>query len=260
MAATTSRVAYSNLLTAAGVVVTSSTEQTGYVDDNLTNPARWKKWKSDATAIDQWVKFDLGSNQSFQVLAAVDAVLHTGGGTLRAQANATDAWGAPTVNDLLTPASPDYTGVIADWLSASSSLRWVRFYFTNTLGVAAAVTLGAVFVGPYLQPTSQLDPTVQITRVDPSVQRLALGGQRSSVTRRKYHDVQARYHLQSSAARDSLRTAFETVGQGVPCLFAVDPASNGLAFYGTLRGLPAQHHAGSLGLWDVVVQFTEDVG
>jgi hypothetical protein len=251
------RLAYTNLLTASGVVISSSSEATGYVDDNLASPARWKKWRSATGTGDQWWKADLGANKNFQVLAAMNAVLHSGG-TLKAQANATDAWGAPTVNDTLSVPSPDYTQVIADWLSSVQNLRWIRFYFTNVGAVNSFVELGAVFAGTYLQPTRSISDGLSIRRIDPSVRRFALGGQRSSVVRPKFHQVSAIFQAQTAAARDDLRTLYETSGSAVPVLLAIDPTVPGLTFYGTLdAALPSQNSA--LDLWDLPIEFTEDV-
>lgn len=252
------RFAYANLLTAAGVVLSSSADATGYSVSNLANTARWKKWRSSTTTGDQWVKFDLGSNKTLTVLAAISAKLHAGG-TLKAQANATDVWTSPTVSDTLTVPSPDFTAVLADWI-ATQSLRWIRFYFTNVGAVSDYVELGAVFAGTYLEPANTLEQGVSVQRVDPSIQRRATGGQRSALVLPKYHEVTGRMLPQVASARDDLRTMFETVGDAAPVVFAVDPAVPGLVFYGTLGGVLEAHHLNpSLSLWEFPVAFREDV-
>lgn len=256
--ATPARLAYANLLTASGVVISSSSETTGYVDDNLASPARWKKWRSASGTGDQWWKADLGANKNFQVLACMNAVLHAGG-TLKAQANATDVWTSPTVNDTLTVPSPDFTQVIADWLSSVQNLRWIRFYFTNVGAVNAFVELGAVFAGTFLEPPVSIAPGQKIVRVDASVNRYAIGGQRSTVVRPKHHELSGLFRLQTAAARDNLRSAFEAIGSGVPCIFAADPGSPAMTWYGTLEDLTAGHVPTSADLWDVPFQFVEDV-
>jgi len=251
------RLAWNNLLTASGVVITSSADATGYPAGNLSNPARWKPWRSSTTTGDQWVKFDLGANRSLQVLAAINATIHAGG-TLKAQANATDSWGSPTIDDLLTVPSTDFTRVLADWRGASSSLRWIRFYFTNTVAVSSYVELGAAFVGPYLEPARSVSPEIALRRIDPSVQRVAIGGQRSAVLRPKYHEVSATFVLQTATARNDLRAAYETVGGTSSVIFAVDPANPSLTFYGTLQAaLTAQNRGPDL--WDMPIEFVEDV-
>jgi hypothetical protein len=252
------RVAYTNLLTATGVVLSSSADAIGYAVSNLANAARWKKWRSSTTTGDQWVKFDLGANKTLTVLAAISAKLHAGG-TLKCQANATDVWTSPTVSDTLTVPSPDFTAVLADWI-ASQNLRWIRFYFTNVGAVSDYVELGAVFAGTYLEPTNTLAQGVMVTRVDPSMQQRATGGQRSALVRPKYHEVAGVLLPQVASARDDLRAMFETVGDSTPVILAVDPTVPGLIFYGALDGaLHAQHLNPSLSLWEFPLAFREDV-
>jgi hypothetical protein len=252
------RIAYANLLTAAGVVVSSSADATGYPASNLANPARFRKWRSTTTTGDQWAKFDLGSNKTLTVLAAISAKLHTGG-TLKAQANATDAWTSPTVNDTLTVPTPDFTAVLADWIN-SQSLRWIRFLFTNVGAISDYVELGAVFAGTYTEPVNTIAQGVIVTRVDPSMQRRATGGQRSALVLPKYHEVEGVLLPQVASARDDLRVMFETVGDSTPVILAVDPAVPGLIFYGALNGpLHAQHLNPSVSLWEFPLAFREDV-
>jgi hypothetical protein len=253
-----SRLAWNNLLTVAGVVISSSSEATGYVDDNLANPARWKKWRSTTTTGDQWVKFDLGSNQNFQALIVMNAKLHTGG-SLRAQANATDAWGAPTINDVLTLASPDFTKVVADWLSAVQNLRWIRFYFTNTGAVNEYVEISAVFAGTYFEPTKAIAAgSPELTPTDPSPQRRAIGGQRSAVTRPQYHVVAGLFWIVSAADQTTFRQVFAAVGASVPFVLAFDPDDASSVFYGVFDAVMSiKHYARAI--YQLPFKFLEDV-
>lgn len=251
------RLAWSNLLTAAGVVITSSSEATGHPDENLSHPSRWKDWRSASATTDQWVKFDLGAAKSFQVLAVMNAILHTGG-SLKVQANATDIWTSPTINDTLTVPNPDFTQVLADWFGTVQSFRWIRFLFVNTGAVNEAVQLGAVFAGTYLEPARSVSPDLMVRRVDPSVKRYATGGQRSSVLRAKYHEVSGTFVLQTASARNDLRTLYETAGSTTSVLFALDPANPSLVFYGSLQPALAATHRGP-DLWDLPIDFVEDV-
>src|SRR4051812_7674841 len=257
MAITPARLAYANLLTVSGVTITSSAEATGYVDDNLANPARWKKWRSTTTTGDQWVKFDLGSALSFNLLAAISYKIHTGG-TLKVQANSSDAWVTPIVSDTLTVPSTNLTGVLCDWI-AQQNLRWIRFYFTNVGSVSDYVELGGVFAGMYVEPAPYFAPGGGIVQRDLSVSRFALGGQRSTVVRPKYHEASGVFQLQTAAGRDTLRSAFNTNGVGTPVIFTLDANSPNLTFYGTVQELPASHRAQMVDRWDVPFKFVEDV-
>lgn len=258
--ATPARIAYSNLLTASGVTITSSADATGYPSSNLSHPARWKKWRSSTTNGDQWVKFDLGANKTMQLLALTDVTVHTGGGTLKFQANTADAWVTPVVDHTIAIPSPDLTHVLADWLWAALSLRWVRFYFTNVGASTSYVEVGAAFAGPYFESGKSIAPGVAVTRHDASIQRYAVGGQRSTVVRPKYHQIEGTFALQSATDRDNWRQAFDTNGVGVPSVFGLVPGTASLTFYGVFApDLRAQHRAKSVDYWDVPFSFTEDV-
>jgi hypothetical protein len=255
--ATPARLAYANLLTASGVTITSSAEATGYVDDNLASAARWKKWRSTTTNGDQWVKFDLGAARSFNLLAAISYKLHSGG-TLKAQANSSDAWVTPIVSDTFSVPSTNLTGILCDWI-AQQNLQWIRFYFTNVGAVSDYAELGAVFAGMYIEPNPYFAPGGGLAQKDLSVSRFAIGGQRSTVVRSKYHEASGVFQLQSATGRDTLRTAFNTNGIGTPVIFTLDAASPNLTFYGTVQALPSTHRPQMGDRWDVPFAFVEDV-
>jgi hypothetical protein len=150
--------------------------------------------------------------------------------------------------------------VIADWLGSVQNLRWIRFYFTNVGGVTDYVELGAVFAGTYLEPPNSIEPGLVIVPIDPSPQRVAIGGQRSSVVRPKYHKVSGQFRLQTATAADNLRTAFWTIGTSQPFILAVDPTKASRVFYGRfVDELATNHNATSADLWSVPVNFLEDV-
>jgi hypothetical protein len=137
---------WSNEITASGVTVSSSAEVTNYPDDNVLNPARWKIWRSTTTTGDQWWKEDRGSNVTMLAGGLVGVKIHTGG-SVNFQANATDSWGSPTVDEVVTIS--DYTGAGCVFFS-SQSLRWIRIYFTNTASANEYVELGHCFAGDIL--------------------------------------------------------------------------------------------------------------
>lgn len=251
------RIAWDNLLVASTAVITASSESSSYIHGNLANTSRWKGWRSASSTGDQWAKFDLGSNQSMQVIAAMNATIHPGG-TLKLQANTSDAWVTPAVDVTVSVPTTDYTRVLATWLSGPQSLRWVRFYFTNTGAVDTYVELGAVLAGMYLEPSRSLSPALSLRRVDPSIQRYSTGGHRSSVVRSKYHEVSGTFVLQTAAARNELRRMYESIGATTPALFTLDASDTSLTFYGTLNAALSAQHAGP-DLWDVPIEFVEDV-
>lgn len=253
-----SRIAYANLLDDSGVVVSSSAEATGYSDDYAANLHRFKKWRSSTTTGDQWIKFDRGSNQSFQLMAAVNPKLHSGG-TLTFQAHTSDAWGAPTVSQVVSAPSPGLTNIWTHWLSASQSLRWFRFYFTNTGLVSDYAELAVAWASPYFEPTiSIIAGSAKPVRVDPSPRRVAIGGQRSAVSRSKYYTVNGQFNVPTQAERTNYSNFFNTVGATQSFILSLDPSDSELTYYGTFNEALSLSHLGR-DIYDLPFGFTEDV-
>lgn len=250
------RLLWTNLLTASGVVITSSSEATGYVDDYVANTARFKKWRSATSSADQWIKFDLGSNQAMTALAAVSYLIPAGV-TFKMQAHTSDAWVTPTKDITIAPGTPDLTGVLVSFFN-SVSLRWVRFFWTGLTSDYVELALG--FAGTYLEPSAGIAPGVSVVHVDPSVERRAIGGQRSSVVRPKYHEVNGVWRQQVASARDDLRNVFNTTGGATPVIFALDHATASLIWYGAMEARLEQGHlATSADQWNIPFRFREDV-
>jgi hypothetical protein len=253
-----SRMAYVNLLAASGVTISSSAEATGYADDYAATSHRWKKWRSSTTTGDQWIKFDCGANKSFQVMAAITPKLHSGG-TLTVQAHTSDAWGAPTVTQVISTPSPGLTNIWVHWLSAAQNLRWFRFYFTNTALASDYAELAVAWAGVYFQPSIEVTVgSTQPARIDPSTRRVAIGGQRSSVTRSKYYRVGGRFMVGTQAERTNYSNFFNAVGSAQPFILALDTSDSELTYYGTLdEALSLSHVVDAF--YELPFSFSEDV-
>jgi hypothetical protein len=214
------RFLYQNRIAEGSVTVTSSSEVANRPDEYLLHQARWKKWRSSTTTGDQWVRFDLGSAKSFQAIVLVDWIAHAGG-TLRVQANATDVWTSPTVNELLSPTLGP-TGVAVAWLSSLQTLRYVRVLFTNTGAVNAFVELGCVLVGPYFQPAFNISDGYQLARQDLSLVVKSDRGHESADTRPQPWTAEGEFFREGLADTAAFSALFTAVGIHTPFLFAIE--------------------------------------
>ena len=256
--ATPTRLLWSNECMVSGVTITSSAEVTNYPDDNVANKARWKIWRSSTTTGDQWIKFDFGANKTLKALFVAGHKIHTGG-ILKIQAHATDSWATPTVDETITPASFNPTGVEGAFFS-SQSLRWVRVFFDNDGSANEFVELGCVFAGAYLEPTGyQIRERFDIQRLDPSSIVRALDGQEEAQQRQKFYRVAGEFPFEPEADKDSFQTAFDTVGASVPFWLAISPTDADLQFYGRFEeALNTSHKQLKSGSsWSIPFSFME---
>lgn len=252
-----SRFAYVSLLAASGVTISSSAEATGYSDDYAATLHRWKKWRSSTTTGDQWIKFDCGANKTFQVMAAITPKLHSGG-TLTFQAHTSDAWGAPTVSQVISTPSPGLTHVWVYWLPASQNLRWFRYYFTNTGAVSDYAELAVAWAGVYFEPTISVQIGAKPRRADLAQRRTAIGGQRLSVRRNKFYAFNGLLWVPTQAERTNYSNFFDSVGSSEPFILSANPDDSELTYYGTFQdSLDLEHHGSAI--YQLPFTFLEDV-
>ncbi|MGE0463903.1 MAG: discoidin domain-containing protein [Vicinamibacterales bacterium] len=225
------RFLYQNRITADGVTVTSSSELTNRPDDYLLSPARWKKWRSATGTGDQWVRFDLGSAQTFQAIALVGWRAHTGG-AITVQAHSADLWSSPTVDETLTLPSPNPTGVVVLWLSSVQTLRYVRILFENTGAADEYVELGAVHVAPIYEPTFNVSDDYSFDRTDLSRIVTSDQGHESADPKPQRFRFSGQFYRLPAADRSAFLTMFDAVGVHTPIVFAVDPDEADLTLYG----------------------------
>jgi hypothetical protein len=258
MPAKATRFAWDNLIWATGVVAAASASATGFVPASATSAARWLYWRSSTTTGDQWIEFDLLTAQSLSCFLLAKWRGHSGG-TIRIDSKVLSG-DAYTSRGTFTLPSPDPTGVIAIFLASPVVHRFVRVYFTNTGAVSGYVEAGAVFAGPYFQPTRPIERGITPRLVDPSITRRALGGQRSTTVRPLFWRVdRCLLRAEPDADRVLATTMLSTVGTRRPLFFALDPDDPGyFIFYGRFEVVPGALNVFST-RWSFEFAFVEDV-
>lgn len=251
-----SRFAYRNWAWEAGVTITASASASGYPATNLSSPAPWKRWRSTQTTGDQWVKFDLGTARAMTACLLRGPLVHAGG-SIRFQANATDSWGAPTIDTAFTIPTTMRTQVLALFF-ASQSLRWVRIYFTNTSAVDQAVELGVAFPTSALMLSRNIAQGVGFARNDRSVVIEATGGQTQVDQRAQQYALSVDPNLMQPPDRDLFFGVMDTVGTFLPWFMVIDDTDPNQIVYGRIEGgLQGQHVVGDL--WAAPFAFKEEI-
>jgi hypothetical protein len=145
--------------------ITASSEVASLPAANVAQAWRSKPWRSTGCA-SEWIKFDFGSAQAVRALVFVGHNL-TSGATIKIQANATDAWGSPSIDLALTYHAAN---VVYLW-SSDQTFRYWRITIVDAANPEGFVELGRVFLGQTATPErnycrwnkEQIDPTT-ITR------------------------------------------------------------------------------------------------
>ena len=140
-----------NLAATGTLTVQSGTEDTAYSKANIYdgNPAKPAKLTTTTGA---W-RWDFGSAKQLDIVAVIHHNL-TAGLNVRIQGNATDAWGAPSLDQaFMIPANHEDGMPVNPWLDLSALVpiagnRTFQFWRLVVVGVnAAAVAIGDVWLG-----------------------------------------------------------------------------------------------------------------
>lgn len=135
-----------NLILSA--TITPSTESPFFPASNLQNQLRSKRFRTTSKST-QNIVFDLGSAKdvnSFILLLPKEGDINlTESATIKIQANASDSWGAPSVDQTLTYDS-DYRQLSFFW-SSNQSYRYWRLTVSDGSAVADYVEIAKIILG-----------------------------------------------------------------------------------------------------------------
>lgn len=248
-------VAYANAALVSNVVITASSSATGHDMTNLSHPGRWKDWRSSTSTAAPTVEFNLATAVAMLAFGVVDATIISGGALI---VETKVLVGDPYVAvGTFTFPSFNPTGVSMLWTARTA--QYVRYRFTNPTAVSAFAQMGVAFLATGTVTLSKIAPGPSYTRVDPSVQRRAIGGARTSVVLPKYHTYDGELRLLTAPERDTYAQMFDDVGTTDAVIFSIDTDTPQHVAYGVLEGFEATHREGTANRWGIPFTFTEDV-
>lgn len=252
------RFAYENLITASpgSVSLTASSEAFGYPVQNLASRAVWQKWRSASGNSAEWIKADMFINRGVRAMMVKNAKGFTGG-RIRLQANDTDTWTAPHVDEIVSPGSGD-SGVMAAFVPLGT-YRYARVLFENLAATLEYVELGVWFVGDYYEPPVSIAPGWAQSLMDSSVTSVSTGGQKSVDRRSQFWRIQSKFAGQPESERAALVKLQRNTGTHTPLFFVIDGRNpSQYSWYGRFdSGVDLTHI--TTGVFSQAFNFTEDV-
>lgn len=212
-----------NYCTETSTVVTASTEAPSYLASNLQNPLRSKSWRSTAVASES-VVFD------FQTTEAMDSVVImwplengirlTDTATIRIQANATNVWTTPSVNQLLT-INNDYS-LASHYFATDQSYRYWRVLITDPGNPWGYIEVGQVWIGKALS-IQNAENGFKFSINDPSKITMNNYGHRYVDEYPSRNRLEVSYSYLEYAEVQILENAYRVNGVKKPVLMILDP-------------------------------------
>ena len=146
----------------SGVTITTNSEVAAKPVANIYHYWKSKKYRTTGDAA-EWIKIDMGSATDVDLFALVGHNL-TSAATVKIQANATDAWGAPTVDVTVTY----HADILIYIWAATQSYRWWRISLVDAANPAGYIEVGHAFLGAVWEPSRSFSGFTLIPS-DPSV-------------------------------------------------------------------------------------------
>lgn len=234
---------YNNLLDIA--TLTASSEATGFPASNLKNPFRSKVWTTaGATAGTANLVINHGSAKAVTCVALIGYNWTSAPGTLNFEANATDAWGAPSFSQALTyaanPTANGNPGIIIK-IFASQSYQYNRL---NVVYSPAATptnwSLGRIFVGTYFEPAKNYRRRHAVSIIDPSIISETIGGQTHIDEIDKYRTMDFTCMALTQTEWESFQAVINVVGVRKDLIVAFNYSNepDEMTWYGKFSELP----------------------
>jgi hypothetical protein len=145
------RLLTTNYCTETATVVTASTSNPSFPSSNLKHPFRSKRWRSTGVASEN-VVFDFQTSEAVDSVVLLwskeDGIRLSDSAVIRVQANATDDWSSPSVNQIVT--IDDTYEVASHFFSSDQSYRYWRILITDAGNPFGYLELGVVWIGKSL--------------------------------------------------------------------------------------------------------------
>lgn len=246
---------WANVLLEAATTVAASASATGYAATNLQNTKRTLKWRSSTTTGNQTVTVSF-SARTINAVAIGDWLLHTSGGTVKAEykngGGAYAAFGGGT--GVFTIPSPARTLLSVLYSTGGVTATDIRITFTNTGAVSAYVELGLLFIADsagYFTATVNVTDDLGFGLVDPSEERVSIGGQKEFNQKTGYLVVPTEFGWIGATQKDSLLAIRDSVGRRIPVIVAIDPDDANKTIYGRLSDVTLRASHTTRDQWSV---------
>ena len=201
--------------TTASANLTANSVNINYPTTNILDNRLTRQFRTVDAITTAEIVWDAGAAVTVDSIGLNNHNISSGVTTLKIQGNATDAWGAPTIDETLTWSS----GIITKQFTGDT-LRYWRLQIIDAGNTDTYISLGRV--GLYDSFTlPDISPSVGHTRQSNSLKTIAVSGS-AYLDKRYFNSIHSvRFPKVSHAEKANIITQFETIDIGVPffCTF-----------------------------------------
>jgi hypothetical protein len=256
-----SRIWYNNLIDLSGVTITASSyASASLTGQNVTHDHKSKVWRTGTSTAAETLTFDLGSAKAVTSIIVFNHTLTASDSLIKIQGNASDSWGAPSINQALTHATT------INQTFASGTYRYWRFIFTKS-AAGESRDIGRIFLGTYEDIDDPDFDGLSPDPVDRTTKQRSIGGQVYSNVRSNYREVNVDFSGITTTQSGTVKTLSEYLGTGKSWFF--QPLTSGTGevaeiYYVKFKRLPQRegdgvHGSDGLPAWKFSFEIEEEL-
>lgn len=170
---------------------------------------------------EEWVVCDMGSAVGVQAVC-LKHFNFSSTSVVKIQANASDAWGSPSVNVTLSLVSDLKT----HYFSSVQTYRYWRIFITDIDNSDGYSELGRVFMGTYFTPEKNIQRSYKKNYADPSTTIFSDEGQISTNKKTKFVQYSFRFASMGAADLAILTSMWDVLGHTGAFFFTLDRDNN----------------------------------
>jgi len=201
--------------TCSGATLTANSESINYLVTNILDSRLTKKFRTSASTT-ATIVFDCGAAVAAETIAIANHNISSGVTTLKIQGNATDSWGAPSVDETITWAS----GIITHDFTQATYRYW-RVQIIDAGNSDGYIELGRVYIGNN-ETVPDIAPNFSATRPSATVKSKSGGGQTYGDIRHKKWNISVQWPKITHAQKATLVTFFDAIDISNPFFIVFD--------------------------------------
>ena len=213
------RILYDSILDDTNLY-TPVSENANYPIENIYNEKLSREYRTTGITAENIV-IDAGVGNTLDAdTFTISGHNFTSSATLKIQANATDSWGAPTLDTSIT-----YGAETIATSFTGTDLRFWRFTMADATNTDGYLKMGRLMLGDYLQITKGASKRFMETINDTTSGYTSGGGQYYAVQGYRYRTYDLNFPYWSNSMRESIRTILASVQNVSPVVLIIDESN-----------------------------------
>jgi hypothetical protein len=207
--------------TCSVAILTANSSTLNYPATNMLDGRLSRIFKTDSSTT-ATIVFDCAAAVDVTSIVIANHNISSGVTTLKLQGNATDSWGAPSVDETLTWSAGN---IVKDITKVT--YRYWRIHIVDAGNSDGFISIGRAWIGELYQ-TPSISPNISHNRTSESVKSISASGQSYQDTRYKYSSITAAWPILSHAEKAALIAIFDDIDIGTPFFVTFDETGSDL--------------------------------